>query len=50
MVGAAASLRIGIEGFDGKPFAKAGGIGKVHRVFGDGLNKIIDDLNGTLAS
>jgi type I restriction enzyme, R subunit len=50
MVGVAADLSPGIEGFDGKPFAKAGGIGKVHQVFGDGLNKIIDDLNGTLAA
>ena len=50
MVGAAASLRIGIEGFDCKPFAKAGGLGKVHQVFGDDLSRIMDELNGTLAA
>lgn len=27
-----------------------GGLGKVHQLFGDRLNAIIEDLNGTLAA
>jgi type I restriction enzyme R subunit len=32
------------------PFAQEGGLGKVHQVFGNELNNIIEDLNGALAA
>ncbi len=46
----AANLSIETDDFDYAPFAQQGGIGKVHQVFGDDLNKIIEELNGTLAA
>jgi type I restriction enzyme R subunit len=46
----AGNLRIDTEDFDYAPFAQEGGLGKVHQVFGDKLNKIIEELNGTLAA
>ena len=46
----AANLSIDTEDFDYAPFAQEGGLGKVHQVFGDKLNKIIEELNGTLAA
>ncbi len=30
--------------------AGRGGLGKVHQIFGDSLNKILDELNGVLAA
>lgn len=46
----AANLSIDTEDFDYAPFAQEGGLGKVHQVFGDKLNKIIEELNETLAA
>ncbi|MGE3787468.1 MAG: type I restriction-modification enzyme R subunit C-terminal domain-containing protein [Nitrospirales bacterium] len=46
----AANLSIDTDDFDYVPFAQEGGLGKVHQVFGDKLNKIIEELNGTLAA
>ena len=46
----AANLSIETEDFDYAPFAQEGGLGKVHQVFGDKLNKIIEELNGGLAA
>jgi type I restriction enzyme R subunit len=46
----AANLSIEKEDFDYAPFAQEGGIGKAHKVLGDELAKIIDDLNGRLAA
>ncbi len=46
----AANLSIEKDDFDYAPFAQEGGIGKVYQVFGDELNKIIEELNGTLAA
>ena len=46
----AANLSIDTEDFDYAPFAQEGGLGKVHQVFGEKLNKIIEELNGTLAA
>lgn len=46
----AANLSIGSEDFDYAPFAQEGGLGKVYQVFGDELNTIIEELNGTLAA
>jgi type I restriction enzyme, R subunit len=46
----AANLGIDPSDFDYAPFAQEGGLGKVHQLFGDGLNNIIDELNGTLAA
>jgi type I restriction enzyme R subunit len=46
----AANLSIETDDFDLAPFAQQGGLGKVHNVFGDKLNAIIEELNGTLAA
>ncbi len=46
----AANLSIEADDFDYAPFAQQGGLGKVHQVFGDELNKIIEELNGVLAA
>jgi type I restriction enzyme R subunit len=46
----AANLGIYSSDFDYAPFAQEGGLGKVHQLFGTDLNKIIDELNGTLAA
>jgi len=46
----AANLSIETDDFDYAPFAQQGGLGKVHQVFGDELNKIIEELNGVLAA
>ena len=46
----AANLSIDTEDFDYAPFAQEGGLGKVHQVFGNELNKVIEELNGTLAA
>jgi type I restriction enzyme R subunit len=46
----AANLGIDPKDFDLPPFAQEGGLGKVHQLFGSELNKIIDELNGTLAA
>ncbi len=46
----AANLSIDTEDFDYAPFAQEGGLGKVHQVFGGKLNKIIEELNETLAA
>ena len=46
----AANLQIETDDFDYAPFAQEGGIGKVWQLFGDGLNKMIDELNEVLAA
>lgn len=46
----AASLGIESDDFEYAPFAQHGGLGKVHQLFGDKLNVIIDELNETLAA
>jgi len=46
----AANLSIEANDFDYAPFAQQGGFGKVHQVFGDELNKIIEELNGVPAA
>ncbi|HEX9274343.1 MAG TPA: type I restriction-modification enzyme R subunit C-terminal domain-containing protein, partial [Candidatus Binatia bacterium] len=46
----AANLGIDPEDFDYAPFAQEGGLGKVHQLFGTELNKILNELNGTLAA
>lgn len=46
----AANLSIEKDDFDYAPFAQEGGIGKVYQVFGDQLNRILDDLNENLAA
>lgn len=45
-----ANLSIEKDDFELAPFNREGGLGKVHQVFGDKLNKIIEELNGTLAA
>jgi len=46
----AANLGIETDDFDYAPFSQQGGLGKVHQLFGDGLNVIIEELNETLAA
>ncbi len=46
----AANLAIEVDDFDLAPFAQQGGLGKVHQVFGNNLNTILEELNGTLAA
>jgi type I restriction enzyme, R subunit len=46
----AANLAIDTNDFDYAPFAQEGGLGKVHQVFGDDLNMILEELNGVLAA
>lgn len=44
------SLEINVNDFDYAPFAKNGGLGKAHTLFGDRLNSIIIELNEVLVS
>jgi type I restriction enzyme R subunit len=46
----AANLGIETDDFDYAPFSQQGGLGKVHQLFGEGLNVIIEELNETLAA
>ena len=46
----AANLSVEKDDFELAPFNREGGLGKVHQVFGDKLNSIIEELNGTLAA
>lgn len=43
---------LGIESddFEYAPFAQEGGLGKVHQLFGDELNALVEQLNETLAA
>ncbi len=46
----AANLIIEKDDFELAPFNREGGLGKVHQVFGNQLNRIIEELNGALAA
>lgn len=46
----AANLGIEPTDFEYAPFSQHGGLGKVHQLFGDKLNTIIEELNETLAA
>ena len=46
----AANLSIEPDDFELPPFTQEGGLGKVHQLFGDKLNTIIEELNETLAA
>lgn len=46
----AANLGIETDDFDYAPFAQEGGLGKVHQLFGEELNIIIEQLNEALAA
>jgi type I restriction enzyme, R subunit len=46
----AANLRIEPDDFEYAPFSQQGGLGKVHQLFGDKLNTIIEELNESLAA
>ncbi|MEW6611489.1 MAG: type I restriction-modification enzyme R subunit C-terminal domain-containing protein [Pseudomonadota bacterium] len=46
----AANLGIESDDFEYAPFSQHGGLGKVHQLFGDKLNTIIEELNETLAA
>jgi len=46
----AGNLSIETDDFEYGKFIQEGGIGKAHQVFGNELNKIIEELNGVLAA
>jgi type I restriction enzyme, R subunit len=46
----AANLGIEKDDFELAPFSRAGGLGKVHQVFGSELNSLIEELNQALAA
>jgi len=46
----AANLGIEPDDFELAPFAKEGGLGKVHQLFGAELPKILEALNAELAA
>ena len=46
----AASMTITVDDFEYTPFNEEGGIGKVHQVFGDEFNRLLDELNEVLAA
>jgi type I restriction enzyme R subunit len=46
----AANLGIEPDDFEYAPFSQHGGLGKVHQLFGDKLNAMIEELNETLAA
>jgi type I restriction enzyme R subunit len=46
----AANLSIDADDFDYAPFAQQGGLGKVHQVFGDELNGLLEEMNEVLAA
>ncbi|MBU2753554.1 DEAD/DEAH box helicase family protein [Acidithiobacillus sp. CV18-2] len=46
----AGNLGIEPDDFEYAPFAQQGGLGKVHQLFGEKLNAIIEELNETLAA
>jgi type I restriction enzyme R subunit len=46
----AANLSIDAYDFDYAPFAQQGGLGKVHQVFGDELDGILEEMNEVLAA
>ena len=46
----AANLSIEPNDFEYAPFSQQGGLGKVHQLFGNKLNAIIEELNETLAA
>jgi type I restriction enzyme R subunit len=39
-----------VEDLDYAPFAEAGGRGKAVQVFGDELNRVLDEINEALAA
>lgn len=41
-------MRVERNDFEYALFAQEGGLGKVHQLFGKGLNAMIDELNETL--
>jgi type I restriction enzyme R subunit len=46
----ATSLRITADDFEYTPFAERGGIGGVHRAFGDNLTRLLEELNSELVA
>jgi type I restriction enzyme R subunit len=44
------SYHIEIEDLDYTPFDSQGGRGKMHQLFGNDMNDIINELNGILAA
>jgi type I restriction enzyme R subunit len=46
----AANLGIGTDDFEDAPFAQEGGLGNAYRLFPDGLQTIIENLNVALAA
>jgi type I restriction enzyme R subunit len=47
---AATSLSIEPDDFDYAPFSQQGGLGKAYQLFGDGLTKVLEELNEVLVA
>lgn len=48
--GSVANLVVAPDDFEYAPFSQEGGLGKVHQLFGNELNQLIEELNGALAA
>ncbi|MCP3873128.1 MAG: hypothetical protein GY699_08240, partial [Desulfobacteraceae bacterium] len=46
----AGNLSIETDDFEYTPFSQQGGLGKVHQLFGDELNDILNELNRALSA
>ena len=46
----AANIGIEPDDFNYAPFIQAGGLGKVHQLFGDQLDPLVSDLNAALVA
>lgn len=46
----ATNLAVDPEDFQYSPFVQKGGLGKAHQLFGNNLNKLLEELNSTLAA
>lgn len=46
----AANVEIDVDDFEFAPFAQRGGLGAAHRVFGDSLRDVIDEVVGVVAA
>ncbi|QEA38435.1 hypothetical protein FGL86_04645 [Pistricoccus aurantiacus] len=46
----AVSLHIELDDFDYHPFDAQGGVGKMYQLFGDEMDRVIDEINDALAA
>lgn len=46
----ATSLHIEVDDFDYHPFDAQGGVGRMHQLFGEEMNALLDEINNQLAA